>query len=56
MMTRLGFAWAGAMNAPEQHSARAEPRANATVSILMPRLRAGQPSIRQAYGFGIIWQ
>ena len=33
-------AWAGVLNAPRSHSTRAVPRANATVSILMPGLLA----------------
>ena len=36
MMTRLGFAWAAAMNAPELQSAKVVP-SERTISILMPR-------------------
>lgn len=41
MITRLGFASAAVMNAPEQHSNKADTRANATVSIFILDLLAG---------------
>ena len=40
MITRLGFASAAVMNAPEQHSNKADTRANATVSIFILDLLA----------------
>ena len=40
MITRLGFASASVMNAPEQHSNKADTRANATVSIFILDLLA----------------
>lgn len=40
MITRLGFASAAVMNAPEQHSNTADTRANATVSIFILDLLA----------------
>ena len=57
MITRLGFASASVMNAPEQHSNKADTRANATVSIfILDLLCPALPPIRRAYAYGIIWQ